>query len=131
MGSKKRGNGDMLFRDSTGKQTQISVDAYQSAVAEGNKIAGSDISSLDRQELTKRLNDGLSNNTNPNGNWDSSMSVTSGVNAELADAVAGTKPKYRYRKYLDSVSQMQSDQPGQLQTMLSRGTNGSTALGGG
>jgi hypothetical protein len=54
------------------------------------------------------------------------------IRQEMADAIAGTKPKYRYRKYLDQVSMLQQDQPGQLQTVLARTLkNGGSILGGG
>lgn len=135
MGGKRGGPGPNTvykYTNAQGQEAQsiVSVESYNKAQGMGQRIASSDISSRDRAEFIDRINKGLEQNTNPNGNWDSVENVVSSVNSELADAIAGTKPKYRYRKYLDQVSALQNDQPGQLQTVLSKG-GGSTALGGG
>lgn len=131
MGSKRDAPGNVLYQAPGGKQVSISAETYSKVAGLGNQVATADISTLDRKELTGTLNDALANNTNSSGEWDSAENVVNPVAGELQDAIAGTKPKYRFRKYLDQVTQLQNDQPGQLQTVLSKGNFGGSALGGG
>src|SRR4051812_20174171 len=111
MSSKPQENRNVSYRGSMGN-VDISEATYNKVAGLGNQVASADISSLDRQELTAKLNSALDTNTNSSGDWDSAENVVDPVANELSDAIAGSKPKYRYRKYLDATQQLQSDQPG-------------------
>lgn len=146
-GKRSQGTPDVMYQAQGGKQIRVGGEVYNAATALGGTVNNSDISSLDRKEFLDRINSGLAGNS-IDTKWvggtggggamnlgyqqrtESASGAIGGVQAELADAIAGVKPKYRYRKYLDQVSRLQNDQPGQLQTVLSRGGSGSI-LGGG
>lgn len=153
MGGKRKASQQPMVtvRNADGSTTQLSQGAYALSANLGNQINTGDLSTLDRQELMGRLQESvqgsrtqfvnelgqisdnafLADGRTPSGKpVESSMVGMTQIQAELGDAIAGQKPKYRYRKYLDQVTALQNDQPGQLQTVLSRGGRGSI-LGGG
>lgn len=118
-------------QNADGSFTTLDEGVYNDMNGIRNQLV-SGASTLDQQELMGQLNDystafsdGRTLETLGAGAKDLNL-----IRAEAADAVAGQKPKYRYRKYLDQVSQMQQDQPGQLQTVLAKSGRGSI-LGGG
>lgn len=135
MGGKRRAPPqEVKVKNADGSTTRMMASTYKQTTSLANSINSADISTLDRQELIERLQEGSAKNRikkGPLGMRNESVSgVMKKLKSELAAAKAGTAPKYRYRKYLDQITQLQSDQPGQLQTVLSKGGNGSI-LGGG
>lgn len=113
--------------------------AHWNAAQYGVGVAkNANISSLDKKDFLDNVNYALANNEKLHtgglaGDIDTAGITIAGAGQELNNAIANPNaPKYRYRKYLDTITQMQGDQPGQMQTVLSRGTNGlGSALGGG
>lgn len=118
-----------------GKRMQISQTSYNKAMGVGAAIKNEqNISSRDREELMNTLRTNVQNNEHQgglqsHGQWDTIENSLPTIQAELGAAIEGKAPKYRYRKYLDQVEMQMKDQPGQLQTVLSKGNFG--ILGGG
>jgi hypothetical protein len=131
MGGKRNGPSAVLdILGPEGKRMQISETSYNKALGVAGQIRNADnISTRDREELQNTLRTNVQNNVHSgglqsSGQWDSIENSLGGIQQELKDAVEGTKPKYRYRKYLDTMTNQVNDQPGALQTVLSRGKFG-------
>lgn len=123
-----------------GSTTTMTQGSYNEIQKLTQDIQLGDMSSLDKKDFMNDINnnlmsfaDGLSMDEMTK-RFEAGLQVKGNdqIRAEMADAIAGQKPKYRYRKYLDQVTRMQSDQPGQLQTVLARSGRGNgSVLGGG
>lgn len=150
-GKKKQKQSMVQIKNADGTTTMVSQGAFGLAQSLGTQINEGDMSSMDKMELMTGINDTIKDShtqyyDSKTGKYEdkpiqgplgmggtpveSSMRGLGAIQNEIKDAIAGTKPKYRYRKYLDQVSALQQDQPGQLQTVLSRGGSG-RVLGGG